>query len=437
MEKTKVAIVGMGTVGTGVARLLLDHGDRTARHAGQTLWLEKAVVRDLTKSRDADLPSGILTNDLDEVLQNREIKVVAQLVGGLEPARTIMLQLLQAGKHVVTANKALLAEHGPELFDRARELQRTIAFEAAVAGGIPIISNISHCFSANQIQSIQGILNGTSNFILSEMTERRKPYCDVLKSAQAMGYAESDPTMDVDGSDAAQKLAILAHLAFGARIHWTDIPRIGIDQIDSDDMRYAKQLGFVIKLLAIAKLSGDSSGAERLELHVSPTLVRQGKPLAEVRGPYNALTVVGDAVGDVFFHGQGAGRMPTASAVVADMIDTAVGRTEITFRTLELWSETAPRVQQLESNELPGRFYTRFEVENIPGTLAGIASVLAEHSVSIASVIQHEPRQPSHTQVSLVIMTYECTEGAIKQALNKINQLAFVRQPAIRYRVID
>src|SRR3954471_21978667 len=227
MDKTKVAIIGLGTVGQGVARLLLDHGDRTARHAGRTLWLEKAVVCDLKRKRDCDLPKGVLTDNVDDVIKNPDIKVVAQVVGGLEPERTIMLRLLEAGKDVVTANKALLAEHGPELFDRARELGRSIAFEAAVAGGVPIIANISQCLSANEITEIHAILNGTSNYILTRMDEEDCDYRAALAAAQREGYAEADPTMDVDGSDAAQKLGILAHLAFGARVPWREIPRRG------------------------------------------------------------------------------------------------------------------------------------------------------------------------------------------------------------------
>ncbi|MCA9204318.1 MAG: homoserine dehydrogenase, partial [Planctomycetales bacterium] len=255
MEKTKVAIVGMGTVGSGVARLLLDHGDRTARHAGRTLWLEEVVVRDPSKVRDVDLPAGILSSDLKRVTGNPEIKVVAQLIGGLEPARTIMIELLKSGKDVVTANKALLAEHGPELFDVARELGRSIAFEASVAGGIPIITNISQCFSANQVESLRGILNGTSNFIVTQMEEQGTNFDTAVREAQRLGYAEADPTMDVDGSDAAQKLAILSHLAFGARVHWRDIPRVGIDSLDPADLRYARVLGYRIKLLAITQLT--------------------------------------------------------------------------------------------------------------------------------------------------------------------------------------
>ncbi len=433
VRKTKVAIIGMGTVGTGVARLLLDHGDRTARHAGRTLWLEKVVVRDLTRPRDADLPDGVLTDDLSLVTGNPEIKVVAHLMGGLEPARTVMLKLLESGKDVVTANKALLAEHGGELFDRARELGRSIAFEASVAGGIPIITNIGQCLSANQVLSLRGILNGTSNFIVTEMEEHGADYSAAVAEAKQRGYAEADPTMDVDGSDAAQKLAILAHLAFGARVHWNEIPRVGIDRLDVADMRYARELGYRIKLLAVAQLTDDG-----LELHVSPTLIRVGTPLAEVRQAYNAISVVGDAVGPLFFHGLGAGQMPTASAVVADMIDTAVGRTQITFRTLELWSQREARVELCDPDAAKGRFYLRFNIEDHPGVLAEIAGMLGKRQISIASVIQHEPQEAENENiVPLVIMTHSATDGATRRAVREIDSLDFVRAGSVRMRVLD
>jgi homoserine dehydrogenase len=434
MEKTKVAIVGMGTVGSGVARLLLDHGDRTARHAGRTLWLQRVVVRDLKKPRQAELPQGVLTDDLSLVTGDPEIKVVAQLIGGLEPARSIMLELLESGKDIVTANKALLAEHGAELFDRARELGRSIAFDASVCGGIPIITNIGQCLSANQILSLRGILNGTSNFIVSEMEEHATEYSVAVAEAQQRGYAEADPTMDVDGSDAAQKLAILAHLAFGARVRWSDIPRSGIDTLETADLRYAKELGYRIKLLAVAQLADGG-----LELHVSPTLVKIGTPLAEVREAYNAVSVVGDAVGRVFFHGLGAGQMPTASAVVADMIDTAVGRTQITFRTLELWSHQrlAP-VAMCDHDLVPSRYYLRFMIDDHPGVLAQIAGVLGKRGISIASVIQHEPEEESDgSTVPLVIMTHTAREGAMRKAIERIDRFDAIRQASVRMRVLD
>ena len=435
MEKTNVAIVGLGTVGSGVARLLLDHGDRTARHAGRTMWLKKAVVRDLARPRDVVLPEGVLTDSLQEVIDDEEITVVAQLIGGLEPARTIMLALLESGKDIVTANKALLAEHGAELFTRARELGRSIAFEASVAGGIPIIANISQCLSANQIGSLEGILNGTSNFIVTQMDENGASYDDVVLEAQRLGYAESDPAMDVDGTDAAQKLAILAHLAFGATVDWSQIPRTGIVGLDPEDLLYAQKLGYRIKLLAIANLAEDG-----LELSVSPTLVPVGTPLAEVRDAYNAIQVIGDAVGPVFYHGLGAGQMPTASAVAADLIDTAVGRTRLTFQTLEYFSiDQPPRVKLRDGDTSRGRYYFRLSVSNHPGTLASIAAVLARHGISIASVIQHEGREggPQRDPVPLVIMTHMATEGEAKAATDHIQALASVTGAVVRLRVKD
>ncbi|MDA8743006.1 homoserine dehydrogenase [Rubripirellula amarantea] len=438
MEKTNVAIVGMGTVGSGVARLLLDHGDRTSRHAGRTLWLKKAVVRDLAKPRDVELPDGVVTDSIADVINDPEIAVVAQLIGGLEPARTIMLDLMEAGKDIVTANKALLAQHGPELFTRARELGRTIAFEASVAGGIPIIANISQCLSANQILSLEGILNGTSNFIVSQMDEKGASYDDVLKKAQDLGYAEADPTMDVDGTDAAQKLAILAHLAFGATVDWSDIPREGIDGLSSLDLAYSRRLGYRIKLLAVANLAEDG-----LELSVGPTLVKCGTPLAEVRDAFNAIRVIGDAVGPVFYHGLGAGQMPTASAVTADIIDTAVGRTRLTFETLEYFSvDQPPRVKLRDVDTLQGRYYFRLTVANHPGTLAAITKALAEDSISIASVIQHEPenadvegQDAADETVPLVVMTHAASEGAARSATEKIESLPCVTGPVVRLRV--
>ncbi len=440
MEPTRVAMVGMGTVGTGVAKILLDHHDRITRHAGRPLQLARIVVRDTSRPRGIGLPAETLTDRLDAVTGDRSIRIVAQLVGGLEPARTIMLRLLESGKDVVTANKALLAEHGEELFDRARQLGRAIAFEASVAGGVPIVTNIGQCLSANQITSLRGILNGTSNFIISQMEERGADYGQAVREAQQRGYAEADPAMDVDGSDAAQKLAILAHLAFGAHVKWNQVPRVGIDRLDLTDLRWARDLGYRIKLLAVAQLvDGD------LEVHVSPTLVRAGTPLAEVRGANNAISVVGDMVGRVFYHGLGAGQLPTASAVVADLIDMALGRAQITFRTLELWSPTKPRVALSAHDRVRSRFYFRFRVEDHPGVLAQIANVLGEQGISIASVIQRElppvngeDESGGHGQdVSLVIMTHTASEGAAAAAVRRIDQLTAVRPESVRIRVLD
>ena len=433
-DVTRVGIVGLGTVGCGVARLLLDHGDRTARHAGRTIWLQKASVRDLTKPRDVDLPAGILTNDIDEILDDPEIDVVVQLIGGLEPARTLMLRALDAGKDIVTANKALLAQHGGELFDHARAKGRSIAFEAAVAGGVPIVANVSQCLSANAITSLSGILNGTSNFIVSNMDADGASYDDTVALAQRLGYAEADPAMDVDGSDAAQKLAILSHLAFGAAVDWRDIPRRGIDGLDPADLKFARQLGYRIKLLASARIVEGE-----LELKVAPTLVKIGTPMAEVRDAFNAIAVDGDAVGPVFYHGLGAGQMPTASAVVADIIDTAVGRTAITFRTLEYFStDQPPRVAQRDSDTATGRGYWRMSVSGRPGTLAKITGVLAQNGISIASVIQYQDEADGSADqpVTLVMMTHAAREGAARSAESSLGGLREVDGNVIRMPVI-
>jgi homoserine dehydrogenase len=429
----------MGTVGTGVAWLLVNQADRLALHAGRPLRLRRVVVRDAGKPRDIQLPPGTITDDLSVVLHDPDITIVAQLVGGLEPARSIMCRLLESGKDVVTANKALLAEHGPELFALARRLGRSIAFEASVAGGVPIITTLAQSLSANQVTSLHGILNGTSNFIVSEMELHGVDYEAAQQDAQRRGYAEADPQLDVDGTDAAQKLAILAHLAFGAHVHWQEIPREGIAALQLADLKYARELGYRIKLLAVAQLANGHSPADGLDLHVAPTLVRIGTPLAEVRGANNAVSVSGDAVGRVFLLGAGAGQMPTASAVVADIVDMAVGRTQLTFKTLQLWSAREARVKTRTALLAPGRYYLRLHVDDHPGVLADIAGILGRRQISIASVIQHEPVSDDATgQVDLVIMTHGTTEGAMRQALADIGQLDCLREKRIsRMRVLD
>ena len=433
MKKTNVGIVGLGTVGQGVAKILLDHGDRTARNAGRTLWLQHAIVRDISKPRDAEIPTDIVSDDLERLIEDKSVSVVAQLIGGIEPAKSIMVRLLESGKDVVTANKALLAAHGPELFDRARELGRSIAFEASVAGGIPIIANVSQCLSANQISSMHAILNGTSNFIISKMDSEGADYNDVLKTAQELGLAEADPTMDVDGSDAVQKLAILAHLGFGARVHWTDIPKRGIDDIQACDMGFAKLMGYRVKLIAYAKLVDDGKA---IQLCVGPMLIKAGQPLAEVQANYNAVSVIGDAVGPVFFHGQGAGQMPTASAVVADMIDTAVGRTALTFNTLKLWADGNKRVEYASPGDLEGRFYMRFDVMDAPGVLGQITGRLGQHGISIASVFQHEAGDGPGQTLPLVIMTHRAKESDAAAAVAQIAEMPTVGDSPERLRIL-
>ncbi len=433
METVRVAVVGFGTIGSGAVKLLLEQPERIARATGRRVELAYVVDSDLTRPRNVEVPKGILTNDLAVVLNDPSIHTAVELVGGVDPTRSIMLKLLDSGKNVVTANKALLANHGPELFAKARKKGRSIAFEAAVGGGIPIIAAIGQSLTANRIQSIHGILNGTSNFILTQMEELGSDYSASVAEAQRLGYAEANPAMDVDGTDAAQKLAILSHLAFGATPDWRKIPRIGIDTVHSADIRCANELGYSIKLLAVARLTDDG-----LELHVSPTLTRQHTPLAEVRGAYNAIRVVGDAVGGVFFHGLGAGQMPTASAVIADVIDTIVGRAAITFKTLALWAEdrSAP-VPVRDPGKVTDRFYLRLNVQDRPGVLAEIAGVLGKHNISIASVLQHEPAQLQDGFVPLVIMTHSATAGALDDALRTIDSLPCARPGTVRMRVRD
>jgi homoserine dehydrogenase len=329
------------------------------------------------------------------------------------------IDLLEHGKDVVTANKALIAEHGPELFDLARRLGRSIAFEAAAAGGIPIVAAIGQCLAANPIESIRGILNGTSNFILSKMEEEGADYTAVLRAAQEAGYAEADPAMDVDGTDAAHKLAILSHLAFGVWVPWADIPRTGIEQIDQGLMAYAAKLGYRIRLVASAtRVDG------RLAMRVSPTLVKVGTPLAETRGAYNAVSIVGDAVGRLFFHGLGAGQMPTASAVVADIIDTVVGRAAITFQATGILDAESPAAR-IAGVEMPQRHFLRIPVLDRPGVMAEISGILGRHGVSIASLIQHE--SGTRGPVPLVIMTHHCPPSAVTTALAEIGRSAVVQ----------
>ncbi|TWT95291.1 Homoserine dehydrogenase [Botrimarina colliarenosi] len=427
-EKTKIGLVGLGTVGSGVARILLDHGDRTARQAGRVLWLERASVRDLKKARDCNLPAGVLTDQIDAIVSDPSIDVVAELMGGVELAREVILSLLKAGKDVVTANKALIAAHGPELFDAAREAGRTIAFEAAVAGGVPIIANLTQCLSGNQVESLTGILNGTCNFILSKMHAEHVPYSEVIAEAQRLGYAEADPAMDVDGTDTAQKLAILAHLAFGARPDWRAIPRVGIDTLDLADVRMAQELGYTIKLLGVAELT-----EKGLQLSVGPTFVKNGSPMADVAGPMNAVRVTADAVGELFLQGPGAGQMPTASAVVADLIDTAVGRTKLTFQTLKLWSNESERTPVADQADAVARFYLRIDAADEPGVLAQIASALAAEGISIASFQQ---QASDAATVPLVLMTHDTTEGAAARACTAIGKLAPVAAAPVRLRVV-
>jgi homoserine dehydrogenase len=443
MESYGIALIGCGTVGTGVAKLLLEHPDRLTARAGRKLELRRIVVRDLDKPRDPCIPRRLLTTDLREVIDDPAVQVAVEVVGGIDATRRAVLDLLAAGKHIVTANKALLATNGAEIFDAGRRHGRAIAFEASVAGGIPIIGALCQGLAANQILSLQGILNGTCNYILTGMTENGRSYPEVLREAQQKGYAEADPTLDVDGTDSAHKLAILVQIAFGVALPLAAIKRRGIADMDLLDIRFAKELGYTIKLLAEAWLepnpaADDASG--QLAMHVAPVMLRQSSPLALVRDAFNAIFVLGDSVGSTLYYGRGAGQMPTASAIVADLIDMAVGRAQQTFRSLRLWSGNHRNILVRDPNTMRSRFYLRMMVEDRPGVMADITRVLANHHISISSIIQHEALEHAGAEteiVPLIIMTHTVPTGDFMETLQEIDQLTRVRPASVYYPVGD
>ena len=425
----KVGLVGFGTIGGGVADILLNKKEEIRRKTGKAIELVKICDKDTTSDRGVQIPDGILTDDLSEII-NSPLDIVIELIGGLEPARTFVLNFLKAGKDVVTANKALVANHGPELFDEARRLGRTIAFEASVCGGIPILSSIASSLQANTIKSIDAICNGTSNFILSRMEGKGADYDDAVKEAQRLGYAEANPSMDVDGTDAVQKLTIMAQLAFGVKTDWKSIPRTGIDIVKSLDIRFARKLGKRIRLLATAKrVSGG------VELKVSPTLVPETSPLAKVCDAFNAVQIIGDFVGPVFYQGLGAGRKPTASAVCSDVIDTALGRTRITFDALNLWGPGREGVPAVDPNQTSETAYLRLKVEDHPGVLAKTTGILGQHGVSISSLLQEADDDSSGA--NLIILTHEAPSGSLAAAIEEINSSSFVLEKTVKMSVRD
>jgi homoserine dehydrogenase len=412
---------------------LLEKTDHLARHAGKRIELVRVVDKDTTSRRNITLPAGLLSDDLDALVDDPEVSVVVQLIGGAGVSRDIMLRLLESGKDVVTANKALLAHHGPELFAKARELGRTIAFEAAVGGGMPVIAGIGQSLAANQIESLSAILNGTTNFILSEMGTKGNSYDEAVKEAQRLGFAEADPTLDVNGTDAAQKLAILSQLAFGADADWAQIPRLGVDLLDVADLDNARDMGCTVKLIAQATRT-----PKGLNLHVAPTLVKLGSPMADVNEAFNAVEVVGDFVGRSFFCGLGAGQEPTASAVVADVLDMVAGRAPITFRNLALWSsDREPPIAACPPETVPGQFYLRFEVDasTVDETITQVTELFAKQDVPLSSVDRHNPPAVASDQASLVVLTKATTEGAITQAIDALAAASIPQGKVVRMRI--
>ncbi len=419
MRDCNVALYGCGTVGAGVADLLLGRRGGMSGKISGNVRLRYVVDKRLDEIRaEHDFPAEtVLTEDIEAPLRDPDVHVVAELFGGIEAGGDLIEKALRAGKDVVTANKALLAARAGELFHLARQQGRSIAFEASVCAGIPVIAALRGALVADRIESVYGIVNGTCNYILTEMSERGLSYEKALAEAQQKGYAEADPSLDVEGHDAAHKLAILARLAFGLDTRDGDIVREGISAIEPADLRYARSFGYTVKLLAIGI---QREGA--VELRVHPALLRHDHSLASVAGVFNAVCIRGDAVGEVVLTGQGAGRWPTAEAVVADICRLALGTYGREFAELAQFGD-APRVRVVPLDEVRMRYYFRLACLDKPGVLAQVAGILGRHQISIASVVQTQLPEEGQERVPVVFMTHRAEEGALKRALQEINRL--------------
>lgn len=432
MRQTRVGLLGCGNVGAGVAKMLLEDEGFINQKMGWPLELAKIAVRDRGARRPFNPPAELLTTDPFEIVGNPEIQVVAELMGGLEPARTLVLKAISCGQHVVTANKALLAQHGREIFEAAEAHKVEVLFEAAVAGAIPIIRALKEGLSANRIRHIWGILNGTTNYILTCMSREGLDFATALTEAQKAGYAEADPTFDVEGLDAAHKLVILTALAYGTLPSLSDIHVEGITKIAPEDIEFAEELGYVIKLLAIA---GRDEEDGSLEVRLHPAMLPADNLLAGIGGSMNAVLVNGHAAGNILLNGAGAGMMPTASSVMADMMELArADRSRSSMRVPALgWcrlSDEKPKPMP----QVRSAYYLRLTVADLPGVLAAIAGILAEAGVSLAQVIQKSAAQ-GETAVPLVMLTHQAQERDVQTALKKINALDIVLAPARLIRV--
>ena len=429
MKEIKIGLIGFGTVGTGMVRVLQDNAPLLEQRLGGRIRLHRIADIDLTRERGVQVPQEILTTDAEAVLSDPEIAICVELVGGIEPARTFILKAMESGKHVVTANKALLALHGAEIFDAAQAHGVRIGFEASVGGGIPIIRSLKEGLVANRIISLFAILNGTSNYILTRMTQEKKGFREVLKDAQRLGYAEADPFLDVEGVDTAHKLAILAALAFGIRVDLNDIFVEGISAITPLDIQYSSELGYRIKLLAIGKGDG-----EKIELRVHPTMLPSHHLLSTVEGVYNAIYISGDAVGPAMFYGQGAGALPTASAVVSDLVDLCgdiIKGIKGRGSHLPVVASDEGAVKAIDDVVTP--CYLRFTALDRPGVLSTISGILGKHEISIASVIQKG--RMIKGAVPIVMMTHEAKGRDIHRALDEINKLDIIRAQTTLIRV--
>ena len=421
----KIGLLGLGTVGRGVYRILKNNADTILQRVGVEIQIKKVLVRDINKDRGFELDNEILTTNAEEIVNDPEIEIVVEVLGGMEQTLQYVLSALNKGKSVVTANKDMLAAHGRELFDAAKSNNCDLLFEASVAGGIPIIRTLKQSLSANCIEQVFGIINGTTNYMLTKMTKEGSEFDDVLQEAQMKGYAEADPTNDIEGYDAARKIAILASIAFNTRVTFDDVFIEGITKISSCDIAYAKDFGYVIKLLGIAK-----AGADSIEVRVHPTLIPKDHPLTSVNDAFNAVFVKGDAVGETMFYGQGAGEMPTASAVVADIMDAARDLVHNVPGFIGCTCYDHKAVKPM--SEVVSRFYIRMLVVDKPGVLASIALVLGNKNVSLASVFQ---KDKEGSEAELVLITHMTKEENMQDALCDLRQLSCVKEIANVIRV--
>jgi len=428
-KSINVGIIGFGTVGTGTARILLENADIIKRRLGAPVILKKISDLDIKRDRGIKLGGVQLTTSAQELLTDPEIDVVVELIGGYKPAKEFILEAIKNKKHVVTANKALLAVHGEELYAAAEKAGVTIGYEASVAGGIPILAALRSGLAANNIKSIYGIVNGTCNYILTLMTNEGRKFDEVLKEAQAKGYAEADPTFDIEGIDSAHKLAVLTMLAYGTPVKFDDIYTEGISKITPVDIDFAKELGYKIKLLAITKMVNGE-----VEARVHPTMLPEEYPIAAVDGVFNALSIVGDAVGSTMFYGRGAGDMPTGSAVVGDIID--IGRDILcgcaNRAPVAAFRERSPlKIRKMDG--ISSCYYLRFSVMDKPGVLSRVSGVLGKNNISIASVIQKG--RGAEEAVPLVMMSHEAVERDLRKALEEINKMDCIAGPTMVIRV--
>jgi homoserine dehydrogenase len=429
-QKINVGMIGLGTVGSGVFRILRDNAELIRHRAGVPIEIVKIAVRDTARDRGLGIPSSLLTDNPSQITDDPNIDIVLELIGGYAPAKDLLLAAIARGKHVVTANKALLAVHGNELHTAAGRAGVAIGFEASVGGGIPVIKALKESLAANRILSIYGIINGTSNYILTKMTDEERAFDEVLREAQAAGYAEADPTFDVGGIDTAHKLAILVSLAFGIPIELKDIFTEGITEISPLDIEFGKTLGFKVKLLAIAKMHDGKA-----EARVHPTMVPDEYAIAKVSGVYNAIQIVGDACQDIMLYGRGAGSLPTGSAVVGDIID--ISRHILLEPSRRLPAESferelpVPELQPMAS--VSSLYYLRLMAIDEPGVLSQISGVLGQHRISIAQMIQRGRKQGG--SVPLVFMTHTAIERDVQNALIKLQALSCVTEKPVLIRV--